>query len=278
MKRPWMKFYPLDWRGDPRLRMCSLAARGLWIDLISYMHEGEPYGHLTIDGIAPDEAAIAALVGRPAAEVRKAIAELEQRKVFSRSDSGAIFSRRMIADAERSEEGRKQIAKRWPNRSDDRPPNRGATEEPITQRPDTRLQSPDRKKEESKGRASRAKARTPLDENWNPDDDGVAYAKEHGFIDSQIPSMALNFRDHHRAKGNLMADWPAAWRTWVRNEIKFQRNSNGGQRGSFREDRSVGRAAGELAEQGATFGPKPSLFPASTSADVVRLLPERRSG
>lgn len=29
------------------------------------------------------------------------------------------------------------------------------------------------------------------------------------------------FRDHHTAHGKTMADWSAAWRTWVGNEIKF---------------------------------------------------------
>lgn len=96
--KPWMKFYPSDWRADPRLRMCSLSARGLWIDLMSYMHEGHPYGHLTIDGRVPDLQCIAALVARPMTEVRRAISELEERKVFSRSEEGAIYSRRMVRD------------------------------------------------------------------------------------------------------------------------------------------------------------------------------------
>lgn len=103
MNRPWMKFYPADWRADPRLRMCSYAGRGLWADLISYMHEGAPYGHLTIDGMAPDIAGISALTGRPLAETRKAIAELETFQVFSRTDNGVIFSRRMVRDSERAE-------------------------------------------------------------------------------------------------------------------------------------------------------------------------------
>jgi hypothetical protein len=29
------------------------------------------------------------------------------------------------------------------------------------------------------------------------------------------------FLDHHRAKGSLMADWSATWRTWVRNGVRF---------------------------------------------------------
>ncbi len=96
--QPFMKFYCSDWRADPRLRMCSLSARGLWIDLMSYMHEGEPYGHLMIDGKQPDLAGIASLVARPLKEVKTAIAELEERNVFSRSEDGAIYSRRMVRD------------------------------------------------------------------------------------------------------------------------------------------------------------------------------------
>src|SRR3954447_3880710 len=98
-KLPWMKFYPSDWRADPALRMCSLAARGLWVELIGYMHEGSPYGYLTINGVGPRIKDIAALVGRPVSETRKAIAELEARHVFSREAmQGTIYSRRMVRD------------------------------------------------------------------------------------------------------------------------------------------------------------------------------------
>lgn len=105
-RQPYMKFYCSDWRGDPRLRMCSLAARGLWIDLMSYAHEGEPYGHLTIDGKVPDLPGIAALVARPLKEVKAAIAELEERNVFSRADNGAIISRRMVRDKAKADRDR----------------------------------------------------------------------------------------------------------------------------------------------------------------------------
>lgn len=131
--KPWLKFYPRDWRAESRLRLCSLSARGLWIELIGYMHEAEPYGHLLIDGRSPEVEDLAALVGRPVTEVRKAMAELSDKGVYSRS-GGTIFSRRMMKDAERSEEGRRQIEKRWPrspNRSDDKPPNRSPTSLPI---------------------------------------------------------------------------------------------------------------------------------------------------
>jgi hypothetical protein len=170
MARPWMKFYPVDWRADPRLRMCSLAARGLWIDLMTYMHEGEPYGHLTIDGVPPPTNGIAALVGRPVNEVGKALAELEARGVFDRAENGAIVSRRMVRDKERSDEGREQVAKRWGHGSPGRDPNRSADRgdggEPITQRLEARVQSPEKKEN---ARASGARYSAEFEEKfWKP--------------------------------------------------------------------------------------------------------------
>lgn len=106
MSQPFIKWYPTDWRADPKLRMCSLAARGLWIELIGYMHEGEPYGHLTINGISPVMDDIAALVGRPLAEVRKAMGELEQRQVYSVDEQQRMFSRRMVRDKAKAEKDR----------------------------------------------------------------------------------------------------------------------------------------------------------------------------
>ena len=140
MNKPWMKWYPNDWRGDPRLRMCSLAARGLWADIISYMHEGMPYGHLTIDGVKPDISGVAALVARPISEVKRALSELEKFQVFSRTENGVIFSRRMIRDRVKSDEGRAQISKRWSDRPN-KVPSRSQPQTPIT--PEARSQKDD---------------------------------------------------------------------------------------------------------------------------------------
>jgi hypothetical protein len=147
---PYMKWYPSDWRADPRLRMCSLAARGLWIDLISYMHEGEPYGHLLIDGKAPSEPDIAALVARPLSEVRKALVELAERGVYSKTDAGTIYSRRMVRDKAKAERDREN------GRGGGNPtlkatvnggvnPQDNAPDKAHYQNPDTRTQIPDEK-------------------------------------------------------------------------------------------------------------------------------------
>ena len=50
MSVAWFKFYPSDWRADPALRMCSIAARGLWMEMLCVMHEATPRGSLLING------------------------------------------------------------------------------------------------------------------------------------------------------------------------------------------------------------------------------------
>ena len=46
MKMPFIKFYVRDWMGDPQLRMCSIAARGLWFEMICLMHGAKRCGFL----------------------------------------------------------------------------------------------------------------------------------------------------------------------------------------------------------------------------------------
>lgn len=46
MKRPSFQFYPGDWRSNANLRRCTHAERGIWMDLLCLMHDGEQYGVL----------------------------------------------------------------------------------------------------------------------------------------------------------------------------------------------------------------------------------------
>lgn len=44
MIRPAFQFYPGDWRGNAKLRRCSEAARGAWIDVLCVLHDADEYG------------------------------------------------------------------------------------------------------------------------------------------------------------------------------------------------------------------------------------------
>ena len=102
-----MKFYPSDWRADPRLRMCSLAARGLWLEMLAVMHEASPRGHLIVNDRCPSDSQLGVLTGCPTGDLAGLISELEGAGVFSRTAKGVIYSRRMTRDEKRARSARK---------------------------------------------------------------------------------------------------------------------------------------------------------------------------
>jgi len=100
MKRPSFQFYPADWRKDTALQFCSLPARGLWVEMMCIAHECEPYGHLIVNGRPMTVSQIGRLVGIGEKECGKLLDELFDAGVPSRTEEGAIFSRRMVNDEE----------------------------------------------------------------------------------------------------------------------------------------------------------------------------------
>jgi hypothetical protein len=69
--------------------------------------------------------------------------------------------------------------------------------------------------------AAPAKRRTRIPDDFELDLPMATAASKVGLHHSRHEFEFAQFRDHHAAKGSLMADWPAAWRTWARNAVKF---------------------------------------------------------
>jgi len=78
MKRPAYQHYPGDWRRNAKLRRCSWAARGAWVEILGLMHDSDEYGLLrwTLKEIANG-------VGCPLALVK----ELADKKVMKGDDN-----------------------------------------------------------------------------------------------------------------------------------------------------------------------------------------------
>jgi hypothetical protein len=138
MKQPWLKFFPSDWRADPALRMCSLGARGLWIEMLCLMHEGRPLGSLLVSGRPVTAAQLASLVGAPGREVEAQLAELEEAGVFSRDAGGVIYSRRMRRDAEKT-----AINRAFGKAGGNPALKRGVNPGDKAQNPESRVQTPE---------------------------------------------------------------------------------------------------------------------------------------
>jgi hypothetical protein len=97
-KRPSFQFYPSDWLRDTALRSCSTGARGLWIDMICFMHEGNPYGHLKVGDKVIHPVNLARMVGETLEVVEGWLKELHHAGVYDLTEDGTICSRRMIRD------------------------------------------------------------------------------------------------------------------------------------------------------------------------------------
>jgi len=98
MKRPSFQFYPSDWLRDTALRSCSTGARGLWMDMICFMHEGSPYGHLKVGDKVILSFNLSRMVGETLDVVEGWLEELSTAGVYETTDEGVIYSKRMIRD------------------------------------------------------------------------------------------------------------------------------------------------------------------------------------
>lgn len=98
---PWSKFYWSDWRSDPLLHACSLAARGLWLEMLGLMFEATPQGHLLVKGKPPTDQKLAEMAGAKVSEIRRLKKELQEAGVPDITADGVWISRRMVRDARR---------------------------------------------------------------------------------------------------------------------------------------------------------------------------------
>lgn len=195
MKRPAFQFYPADWRKDAALQSCSLQARGLWHEMLCIMHECSPYGHLYAGPVPMSLAQLGRLVGESEKTIRALVDELELSGVFSRSDQGAIYSRRMVKD-ERIRNIRAQAGKlggnpdllgKKVNQADNHIPKQSSNQEPTP--------SSSSSSSSSKHKPTRVAALSVSD---------LA-------VDGLSENLAVEFLEHRKRKKALLT--PRAWAT-----------------------------------------------------------------
>jgi hypothetical protein len=87
--------------------------------------------------------------------------------------------------------------------------------------------SPLEKKAAAKSKRKKPKVDMPIawvrdrDQGTIRDQELVKYAESVGYDWYGAKELFLSFVDYHQAKGNKFVKWIAAWRTWVRNDTKF---------------------------------------------------------
>lgn len=99
---PWDKWYWNDWENDPALKLCSLAAQGLWMRMLCICAKADPKGYLLVAGQPVLPSDLARLVGTNEDQVETLLSELASKGVFSLDRKSRIYSRRMLRDVHRS--------------------------------------------------------------------------------------------------------------------------------------------------------------------------------
>lgn len=101
---------------DPALRSVGYAARGLWIDMLSLMHENDRRGYLQVNGKPVTAEQLARMTGAGAGTtesstdvVSRLLQELETSGVFSRTEDGTIYCRRQVRDEQKREQERERL-------------------------------------------------------------------------------------------------------------------------------------------------------------------------
>lgn len=102
-QQPAFIFYPRDWLNDDKLKLCSFATKGAWMDILCMMYESKKKGYLIVNGKALDKEGIRqALKCQDIAEFENIWTELMTRGVMSVDSSGAYYSKRMVKDIEQN--------------------------------------------------------------------------------------------------------------------------------------------------------------------------------
>jgi hypothetical protein len=230
-----MKFYPSDFESDPALRVCGLAAQGLWIRMLCLMHAGTPAGYLTVNRRPVTPEMLAAIIGVAAPEVERLLAELQSNGVYSETENGVIFSRRMVVDAKAyaaavkngKTGGNPKITKRNPetnenkgvnppvNSDDNRRDNQG----------DNQGDKLEREREiEIDSLPPGAAARMPsvsnrgsrLQESWVPEAAEQDYATKLGLDWRRVSEDFRGYWCSKAGKDALKTNWALTWQGWCR--------------------------------------------------------------
>lgn len=96
---PWFKFYAYDYQSDHKIALCSLQARGFWLEILCALHASPVRGSLShADGRPWSDNAIAVATRSTRKQVRSCIAELVTNGVLDKDEAGVLSCPRMVKD------------------------------------------------------------------------------------------------------------------------------------------------------------------------------------
>jgi len=238
VKRPAFQFYPADWRNNAKLRRCSEAARGVWMDILCVLHDSDEYGVCRWP---------LADLARAAGSPLKLVRELVSKDVLKGADANAepyVYTPRHAGkDGEpvtlvevrggpcwycsrfvRDEWVRQRRGSGTQFTTDSQPPKPAPNSQPKGGIGERQGDGPTSTSTSTTSPSLRSGERSPtgsrLPADWVCPEEWLAYCRsERPELDASV--VACNFADYWHGKagaGARKADWLATWRSWVRKE------------------------------------------------------------
>lgn len=269
--RPWFKFYTRDFRDG--VRVLTLEEIGAYTLILSLLYE-------TGGRLKDDERILCAQIGCDVRVWRRVRARLLAEGKFTATDDGFLTNDRAskeIASAEHLSEVRRTSGRSGGQQSgksrakpmgDNEAPEANAS---VLLAPEGRRQKADTIKvplivedepplfalpeppDEPEAKPTRRKPRVGATERTLPTEltPGMRKAADKaGYLNGSGEAQFDRWRDYHLAKGSLIADFDASFRTWIANAQRFDAQHN-------RKATNVQRS-NDLANPGAA--PRPAAF------------------
>lgn len=104
---PSFQFYPADWLKDPKLQLCKRATKGMWIDIICYLHESDTRGK-----ISATAEEWCRLIGCTLEDFNDFLSENKSKKFANISESNGVVTvknRRMCRDEKARQQTRERV-------------------------------------------------------------------------------------------------------------------------------------------------------------------------
>ena len=212
MKRDnfWFPFEINRWLSNQKLRLVSLSAKGLWIDLICQAYNANAGGRLVINKIPPTEEQLWLLIGRNAS---KELVELESAGIVTRKE-GAIYH-------EAIEKGLIKMNKKargYASRANHKHPKDEASQDHLYLKDDASI-------EDSKSKSNNKSNSNSNNESKNKEREGlrptlpqwVAFAREIGWPEKDAETAFFYYGSVGWMIGNKpMKNWKLCARTCQR--------------------------------------------------------------
>jgi uncharacterized protein YdaU (DUF1376 family) len=218
-----MPLYIADYLADTR-RLSTLEHGAYMLLIMDYWRNG------SLPNDDAKLARIAGLSGREWKVVRESIAPL-----FHDGWKHKRIDAELIRSAEKSNSARLSAGKRWERQGN---ANANASADAMQTHSDgicgddanemlSQLHSQTAKAvfESAPHKPKRSRPRTAVDPNAQPSEADAQAATSAGLNTEQFRVEWRKFRNHHVSKGSLMADWHAAWRTWLEKMNEFKRET-----------------------------------------------------